>query len=207
MIISEEYKFWKIISGKKYLNEGLINFDKRLLRNFYLNKGYYDVVINSSFAKLIEKDEFELVYNIDAKNKFYFGALDINLPTDFDISNFEKLTQIFDDLNNKPYSINSVEKIIDEIDKVAITEQYESVKATVIEDIVEDKINLTFNIQETEKFYVKKINIYGNNITRENVIRNQFYVDEGDPYNEILTNKSINEIKSLNFLKQLIMNL
>ena len=191
-----ENYFWK-----KNLNEGLINFDKRLLRNFYLNKGYYDVVINSSFAKLIEKDEFELVYNIDAKNKFYFGALDINLPTDFDISNFEKLTQIFDDLNNKPYSINSVEKIIDEIDKVAITEQYESVKATVIEDIVEDKINLTFNIQETEKFYVKKINIYGNNITRENVIRNQFYIDEGDPYNEILTNKSINEIKSLNFFK------
>ena len=116
VIISEEYKFWKIISGKKYLNEGLINFDKRLLRNFYLNKGYYDVVINSSFAKLIENDEFELIYNIDAKNKFYFGKLDINLPTDFDISNFEKLNQIFDDLNNKPYSINSVEKIIDEID-------------------------------------------------------------------------------------------
>ena len=55
LITSEEYKFWKIISGKKYLNENLINFDKRLIKNFYLNKGYYDVLINSSFAKLLKK--------------------------------------------------------------------------------------------------------------------------------------------------------
>ena len=61
IIISEEYKFWKFISGKKYLNENLITFDKRLLKNFYLNKGYYDVEINSSFAKLVDQDSFELV--------------------------------------------------------------------------------------------------------------------------------------------------
>ena len=60
---------------------------------------------------------------------------------------------------------------------------------------------MTFNILETEKFYVKKINIFGNNITSENVIRNQLEVDEGDPFNEILFNKSINNIKSLNFFK------
>ena len=41
VIVSEEYKFWKILSGKKYLNENMIRFDERLLRNFYLNKGYY----------------------------------------------------------------------------------------------------------------------------------------------------------------------
>ena len=60
---------------------------------------------------------------------------------------------------------------------------------------------MTFKIEETEKYFIKKINIFGNNITRENVIRNQFYIDEGDPYNEILAKKSINEIKSLNFFK------
>ena len=71
LITSEEYKFWKFISGKKYLNENLIKFDERLLRNFYLNKGYYNVVINSSFAKVINEDEFELIYNIDAKEKIF----------------------------------------------------------------------------------------------------------------------------------------
>ena len=201
LIVSEEYKFWKIISGKKYLNENLIKFDTRLLRNFYLNKGYYDVDINSSYAKLINNDEFEIVFNIDAKNKFYFGDLNLDIPVDFEISNFKDLNKTFDNLKNEPYSINSVEKIIDEIDKIAIIEQYESISANVIENIVDNKINLTFKIEETEKYFIKKINIFGNNITRENVIRNQFYIDEGDPYNEILAKKSINEIKSLNFFK------
>ncbi|WP_440643869.1 outer membrane protein assembly factor BamA [Candidatus Pelagibacter sp. HIMB123] len=201
LIASEEYKFWKIISGKKYLNENLINFDTRLLRNFYLNKGYYDVDIKSSYAKLINNDEFEVIFNIDAKNKFYFDNLNLDLPIDFETSNFENLNTTFKSLKNKPYSINYVEKILNEIDKIAISEQYESISANVIENIVDDKINLTFKIDENEKYFIKKINIFGNNITRENVIRNQFYIDEGDPYNEILAKKSINEIKSLNFFK------
>jgi len=201
IIISEEYKFWKIISGKKYLNENLINFDKRLLRNFYLNKGYYDVRINSSFAKLIDDDGFELIFNIDANNKFYFGNLSINIPTDFDNNNFNSLNKVFENLKNKPYSINSVENIINEIDKIAISEQYEAIQALVKEDIVDNKINLNFIIEETDKFLVEKINIFGNNITRESVIRNQFYIDEGDNFNDILANKTINEIKSLNFFK------
>ena len=201
LIASEEYKFWKIISGKKYLNENLISFDTRLLRNFYLNKGYYDVNIKSSYAKLINNDEFEVIFNIDAKNKFYFDNLNLDLPIDFEISNFEKLNTTFKSLKNEPYSINSVEKILNEIDKIAISEQFESISANVIENIVDDKINLTFKIEENEKYFITKINIFGNNITRENVIRNQFYIDEGDPYNEILAKKSINEIKSLNFFK------
>ena len=201
LIISEEYKFWKIISGKKYLNENLINFDKRLLSNFYLNKGYYNVKINSSFARLINEDEFELVFNIEANNKIYFGDFKLDLPNDFEISNFEKLNKIFDNLKNEPYSINSVEKIIDEIDKIAIYDQYESIQAKVLENIDGDKLNLIFKIEETEKYFVQKINIFGNNITRESVIRNKFLIDEGDPFNAILANKSINEIKSLNFFK------
>ncbi len=201
LIASEEYKFWKFVSGKKYLNEGLINFDKRLLRNFYLNRGYYDVVINSSFAKLINKDEFELVFNIDAKNKFFFGDLDLKLPNDFEPLNFDRLNNTFASLKGKPYSINAVQKIINSIDEISINEQFESVKATVSENISSDTINLTFKIEETEKFFVERINIYGNNITRESVIRNQFFLDEGDPFNEILANKTINEIKALNFFR------
>ena len=199
LIVSEEYKFWKIISGKKYLNENIINFDKRLLRNFYLNKGYYDVVINSSFAKLVDEESFELIFNIDAKKKFFFDELKILLPNDFDSLNFQSLNNVFTDLKNQPYSINSVENIINEIDKISVSEQYESTKVDVIENILGNKINLTFKIQDTDKHIVEKINIFGNNITRESVIRNQFYIDEGDPYNDILTKKTINRIKSLNF--------
>ncbi len=202
IIVSEEYKFWKIVSGKKYLNENLINFDQKLLKNFYLNKGYYDVEINSSFAKLVDDNQFELVFNINANNKFYFGDLKLELPIDYDLANFDNLNKVFDEVKNKPYSINSVEEILDEIDNIAISEQYEAIKATVDEFVFEDRINLTFKIEQTEKFIIEKINIYGNNITRESVIRNQLFIDEGDPYNEILSNKSINEIRSLNFFRK-----
>ena len=199
IIISEEYKFWKFISGKKYLNENIIAFDERLLKNFYKNKGYYAVEINSSFAKLYNNDEFELVYNIDAKDKYYFDNLNIKIPDDFDVSNYEELKIFLKDLKGEIYSINTVSEILDNIDLISINEQYESVKATVSENILSNKINLSFNIEETERFMVERINIYGNNVTRENVIRNQLIIDEGDPYNEILAKKSINEIKSLNF--------
>ena len=86
VIVSEEFKFWKFISGKKYLNQSLIELDERLLKNFYLNKGFYNVVINSSFAKLIdEKDSsFELIYNINANQKFVFNDITLDLPIDFE---------------------------------------------------------------------------------------------------------------------------
>ncbi len=201
IILSEEYKFWKFISGKKYLNEGMIDFDIRLLTNFYLNKGYYQAKVFTSFAKLINENEFELIYNIDAGPKFNFGDLSLNLPVDYDKTNFEKLEKLLKKLKNEPYSINSIEKILEEIDLLALEEQYESVDVQVIEKINENKLNLTFEIIETEKFFVERINILGNNVTQESVIRNQFELDEGDPYNEILKNKSVNNMKNLNFFK------
>ena len=201
IIASSEYKFWKFLSGRKFLNENVVEFDKRLLKNFYKNNGYYNVQINSSFAKLIDKNEFELVFNIDARPKIYFGELNLNLPIDFEKENFSKIYELFDDIKNEHYSINVIDKILDEIDTITTLEQYKFIKATVEENIVNDKINLSFNIGESEKFYVEKINIFGNTVTSENVIRNQFDVDEGDPFNELLVNKSINNIKSLNFFK------
>ena len=201
IISSEEYKFWKLISGKKYLNQNLVAFDNRLLKNFYKNNGYYNVDIKSSFAKLTNNDEFELIFNIDAKDKIYFGDLNIDLPIDFDLENFNNILILFDQIKGEPFSIFTIDKILEEIDKVTLLEQYKFIKATVKEEVVDDKINLTFFIKESDKFYVDKINIFGNNVTREHVIRNQLEFAEGDPYSEILVNKSINNIKSLNFFK------
>ena len=201
LIISEEYKFWKFLSSKKYLNENLIEFDKRLLTNFYLNKGYYNVEINTSFAKYINDNEFELIFNIDAKNKIFFGKLDVILPKSFDTNNFNNLNKLFSDLEGEPYSINLIDKILDEIDITTVNEEYLSTNVLVNENIIADKINLNFIIEETDAYTVEKINILGNNVTRENVIRNQFEIDEGDFYNKILERKTINNIKSLNFFK------
>ena len=106
IIVSEEFKFWKFLSGKKYLNESVINLDKRLLKNFYLNQGYYNVAINSSFAKLINENEFELIYNINANDKFYFGDLKLDLPNDYEEQNFIKIENLFKKVSGSVYSIN-----------------------------------------------------------------------------------------------------
>ena len=201
IIISEEYKFWKFISGRKYLNEETISFDERLLKNFFLNRGYYDVKINSSFAKLINQDEFELIYNIDPGKKYFFGKLDLFLPVDFKKDGFNDLYELFNNLEGEIYSIYLVEKILNQIDLITLNQEFKSISAEVEEVVVENKLNLNFKIIETEKYFVEKINIFGNNVTRESVIRNRLELDEGDPYNEILKNKSENSIKSLNFFK------
>ena len=202
IIISEEYKFWKFLSGKKYLNENLINYDKRLLNNFYKNKGFFNVVIESSFANYLGNDEFEIIYNISSGKKFYFNEFDLNLPIDYERANFQQLDKIFKELKGENYSLNSIDKILKEIDKIVLNEQFEFLKSTVKESIEDNLINLTFDIGESEKFYVGKINILGNNITREEVIRNNLLVDEGDAFNELLQTRTLNNLRSLNFFSK-----
>ena len=201
IILSEEYKFWKVLSGRKYLNEEIISIDERLLKNYYLNKGYYNVKINSSFARLDENNRFELIFNISPGQKIYFNDLTLKLPTDYDEKNFVKINEIFKDLKGKNYSLYEIENILDELENITINEEFSSIKAIVNENIVLDRINIEFNLQELEASYLSRINIFGNNITEENVIRNQLIIDEGDPYNEILLSKSVNNIKSLNIFK------
>ena len=201
LIISEEYKFWKVISGKKYLNSDIVELDTRLLRNYYLNNGFHNAKVNTSFAKLINDDAFELVFNIDAGNKFFFNDLNLNLPVDFENQNFIALDNIFKEIKNKPYSLILMEKIIEQIENITLNEEYRSISVSIDKEIIENKININFNIEKSEEAYVERINIYGNNVTRESVIRNRFFIDEGDPYNEILKNKTLNEIRALNFFK------
>ena len=201
VIVSEEYKFWKFLSGKKYLNETLIDFDKQLLKNFFFFFGYYNVSINSSFAKQINTDEFELIFNIEANEKVIFRNLNLELPSDYNSENFSEINDLFEKLKGENYSINKIKDILDKIDQIVLEEQFETIKASVEENLVDNKLDLKFVILETEKLLVEKINIFGNNITEEIVIRNQLLVDEGDPYNEILKTKSINNLKSLNFFK------
>ena len=201
IIISEEYKFWKIISGKKYLDADLVQLDSRLLKNYYLNKGFHDVKINTSFAKVINDEGFELIFNIEEGNKVYFNDLNFILPVDFEKQNFNELEKFLKKIKNEPYSLNLMEKIIERIENITLNEEYRSISVSIDKEILEDKININFNIEKSIDSYVEKINIFGNFVTRENVIRNRFFIDEGDPYNEILKNKTLNEIKSLNFFR------
>jgi outer membrane protein insertion porin family len=199
IITSEETRFWKFISNRIYLDRERINLDKRLLTSYYKNNGYYNVNIENSFVEFKNNGSFKLIFNINSGNKFTFNKLNITLPDDYDPKYFVKINSLLKKLENEKYSLNKINKILKEIDNIALLKQYEFIDAVVSENIIENnKLDITFSLVETEKFYVERINVLGNQHTLEEVIRNSFIVDEGDPYNEILFNKSINNLRAKN---------
>ena len=202
VIVSEEAKFWKIISKRKYLDVQRIELDENLLKNFYKNNGYYNVSVESSSAQLINDEYFELIFNINAGEKFYFRNISLELPSNYSNENFKNINSLFDKLKNKVYSLKKIEEILKEIDNIALSKQFEFISAKYNEKIVDkNKIDLKIKIKESEKIYVDRIKVFGNYSTQENVIRNTLLVDEGDPFNEILLNNSINNLKYKNIFK------
>ena len=208
IIASEEHKFWKFVSNKVYLNQSMINLDKRLLENYYRNLGYYKVKVLNSFAELNNEGSFKLTFNIDAGKKYFFNDFTLIIPDDYDRSDFKKIDKIFLKLKNERYSLDNINLILDEIDEIATSRLYDFIDAEVKETIKDqNKMNFEFKIVDSEKFYVERINIIGNFQTIEEVIRNRFIVDEGDPLNELLYNKSVDNIKSLGIFKSVKSNI
>ena len=158
VITSEEDQFWKFITSKKYINVERIELDKRLLKNFYLNQGYYNVNINDAYTKLLNNKDFVLTFNINAGDKFRFGKFSLNLPDDFNLNDFKNLEKIFSNLENSQYTSLDIEKITDEIDKIALIENYEFIDADVSESINDDKtIDFEFIIKQSKKLTLKKL--------------------------------------------------
>ena len=202
IIASEEHKFWKFISSNVYLDQARLNLDKRLIEIYYKNLGYYNVKVLSSFAELSADGNFNLVYNIDAGDFHYFNDLKLNLPSDYDVKDFEKIQNYFTQLKGQLYSVDAFNTILSDIENIASSRLYDFIDAKVDENIVENnKLNFIFNVSDSTKYYVERVNIIGNYTTIEEVIRNKLIVDEGDPLNKILYNKSIDNIKSLNIFK------
>ena len=198
VIVSEESKFWKFISNKKYLNPDQIKLDLRLLEKFYLNKGFYSVQIKNSSA-IFNNNYFNLVYNIDAGNIYTINETKLILPDDFDEKDFKDVEKILSKLKGEKYSLNKLNKVVKQIDKISVSRLYDFIDASIETQIVNDnKLDIKFVVNESEKFYVKTINILGNNITEERVIRDMLEVDEGDPFNKLLHAKSINNLRARN---------
>ena len=202
VIASDEHKFWKFISRNVYINQELINLDKRLLETYFKNNGYYNVKIENSFVEFDKNSNFNLIFNISPGKKYFFNNFTLNLPSNYDPNLFKSIVKKFPKFKGKTYSLLKIDDLLNDIDKIALTKQYEFINASITEKIKDDKIDFEINVSESEKFYIEKINISGNFNTLEEVIRNNLIVDEGDPFNEILFNKSINNIQSLGIFKK-----
>ena len=104
IILSEEDKFWKFLSRNVYLNQERIEIEKRLLKNYYRNKGYYEVDLTTSNVEYSEGEGFVLTYSINAGKRYKFKKIFADVSESLDSSAFFSLEPEFNKLVGKYYS-------------------------------------------------------------------------------------------------------
>ena len=198
VIASAEDKFWKVISNNTNLSENLINLDKRLLTNYYKSLGYYDVKISSNIAEINKAGNADLVYSIEEGTRYTINKISTNIDQVFDKNLFFPLNKEFKKYIGDYYSPFKIKKLLEELDRLIELNNLQFVEHNVKEDIKDDSINITLNIFEGPRNLVERINITGNNVTNEDVIRGELILDEGDPFVNLSLEKSIAKIKARN---------
>ena len=202
VIATEEAKFWKFISRNIYLNNQRIELDKRLLKNYYLSKGYYDAEILSSNVFVKGKDGIELTFNINAGKRYRIKKISTDIDPVFDKKIFKTLESDFKKFAGTYYSPFKITKILESIDELIDDNELQFVTHSVSETIDGNFVDLQFKIFEGPKVIVERINIKGNTVTNDSVIRSELILDEGDPFSKIKLDKSISKLKSRNIFKK-----
>tara|TARA_Y100000590_G_scaffold439515_1_gene563657 strand:- start:3250 stop:5496 length:2247 start_codon:yes stop_codon:yes gene_type:complete len=196
IITSQEAKFWKFISRNVYLNKERIELDKRLLENYYKNKGYYEVDIASSNVEYSEGEGFVLSFNINAGQRYRFKKISAEVSESLDKSAFSELEKDFNKVVGDYYSRRKLTSILQKIDKLSEQKELQFINHRVSETLESDGVDIKIEIFEGQKFIIERINIVGNSVTNDSVVRGELVVDEGDPYSALLVNKSVNKLKS-----------
>ena len=196
IITSQEDRFWKFLSRGVYLSKSRIELDKRLLKNYYKNKGYYEVDVKSTNVEYSEGEGFVLTYNINAGTRYKFKKISANISEVLDKNAFLSLEDEFDKLVGEYYSQNKLKTVLEKIDKLSEQKELQFINHNILETLEGDTVEVKINIFEGEKVVIERVDIIGNSVTNDSVIRSSLIVDEGDPFSTLLVNKSINEIKS-----------
>ncbi len=198
IIVSQEHKFWKVITKTTYLNSRNIELDKRLLKNYYKSIGYYDVQVLSSNAEIDSNNTTTLTYNIDAGTRYRIKKISTNVDPAIDKSIFVSLNSQFEKIVGRYYSPFVVKKLLDEVDLLISRKDIQFVEHSVNEIIEGEHIEININIFEGKKELVEKINIKGNTVTNESVVRSELLLDEGDPFNLLKLKQSVANLKARN---------
>ena len=198
IIVSEEHKFWKFLSRNTNLSESNISLDKRLLVKYYKSIGFYDVQVISSSAEISQTDQTSLTFNINAGNRYRIAKISTNVSSVFDKKIFIPLNNEYKEVIGKYYSPLHIKDLLDEVEVLISNNDLQFVEHSVNEIIQGNSIEVKINIYEGEKTLVERINVLGNEVTNENVIRSELLMDEGDPYSKLKLEKSIAKLKARN---------
>ena len=198
VITSTEDGWWKIFSTSA-LSEQRIEYDKQLLKDFYKSKSFYDAQIESAFASIDKNNQFTLTYSINSGKKYKFGDYDLKVSglalKEEDIKEIKNISNKL--LKNEFYAPLIINKINKQITDFLETRRYGNFEINIQDlKVADDKINIIVQLNEGQKSLVNKINIKGNTITEEKVIRDNLIISEGDQLNSSKVKKSIDNVKS-----------
>jgi outer membrane protein insertion porin family len=198
VITSSEDGWWKFFSTSA-LSEQRIEYDKQLLKDFYKSKSFYDAQIESAFASVDKNNNFTLTFSINSGNKYKFGDYDLKFSgltlKEADINEVKSISNKL--LKNEFYSPLTINKLNKQLTDLLESKRYGNFEIS-IQDVkaADNKINVIVQLNEGQKSLVNKINIKGNVITDEKVIRDNLIISEGDQLNSSKVKKSVDNIKS-----------
>lgn len=200
VVASKESHWYSILSSSDRYDQDRLSFDQELLRQFYLKEGYADFRIVSSSSELSQdKTKFFITMQVEEGNRYKVGDIRVNSQ----IRNLDPTSLIPDVTfkNGDWYDAEKIKTSIDNITKTLGDMQYAFVN--VVPDVNRNRdagtIDLIFNINETPRVYVERINIDGNVRTLDKVVRRQMELVESDPFNKTLLSKSEQNIKDLGY--------
>ena len=130
IILSEETKFWKFLTKNKFLDMNRIKADIDRLENFYKDRGYFNVKIKSTSAIITDENQFELIFNINAGNKFYFNEIKFENKKNLSDKDLKIFNQEFKKLKGKNYSKRKINNLIDDINEFTLKNDFVFLNAT-----------------------------------------------------------------------------
>ena len=183
VVASREEAFWRFLTNADQYDPERVNFDKELLRRFYLKNGYADFEVKSATAELSpDRSAFLLTFVISEGEKYTVGKVDIdNKLRNLDVDTLRPLLKIE---AGDTYDGDAVEKTSTALQEAIQQRGYAfvDVKPRIARDRVKHTVDLVFDIGEGPRVYVERIDISGNTRTKDKVIRREFRIAEGDAF-------------------------
>lgn len=205
IISSTEDSFLNFLSSSSIPSIERLNFDLISLKNFYLSEGYYDVQISNASINIVNDDQVDVVFSINAGNKYivsdYLIDNDISFLNKNDVIQINSLIKKYINENYNQYKLNKLRNLIfDYINKKGFnTNVYYSIKKKSDKELI-----YVLRINEIlEKRIIRNIKVVGNDITEEKVVRNNILFSEGDVFKELLLKQSEDKLKSLYLFKDI----
>jgi outer membrane protein insertion porin family len=208
VVSSSEHGWWKFLSSSSTANMNRIEFDKQLLKNFYLNQGFYDVQILSSDISLEEKNIASITYSINSGQKYKFSKFElIDKENNLNNQDFDYVNKLIANELDGEFSNEKINNLNRKIFTYLNLRKNEFIRFSVIPNKLENNLIATkIIIEKTSRNFVNQINVKGNSITEEEVIRRELAFSEGDAFSVYKLDKSEDALKASGIFKEVKTN-